>query len=374
MLNAHTTTNHLRRLASVTMLVIVLGASHALATGAILDVVNHVSQTNYEHYLRDQLFTHTGDNRGYGAQHDPARTNIFDLFDNFGLRPVLDGFPYSGHTYYNVVATLPGTTARSNQLYIIGAHYDSVNNPGADDNASGVAGVLEAARVLSQYRFEATLVFVAFDREEDYLIGSTDFATKHAADDIRGMISIDMIAWNGTSNHPEIYGRSASDPIKLALSNSVALYGDGLTASVYGRFDASDHVPFESRGFQACFLYEGGDNPYYHTSVDTVDTAGYIDYAFASKMTRATVGWLATQAGLVGPRQPPPLQFARGSGNLAVAWPTNATGFKLMFATNLVAQIDWSPVPETVQTNGTNFTVQLSTGAAPRRFYRLQWW
>lgn len=54
-------------------------------------------------------------------------------------------------------------------MYLVGAHYDSVDNPGADDNASGVAAVMEQARVLTQYQFDASLVFVALTaRSRDY--------------------------------------------------------------------------------------------------------------------------------------------------------------------------------------------------------------
>ena len=130
----------------------------------ISQIVDQVSQSSYTHYLDDLLYTHDGDNRGVlGAEHDPARTNIFNQFDSFGLNPYLDPFQYNSSTYYNVVATRPGTT-RPEDIYILGAHFDSVNNPGADDNGSGTAGILGAARVLSQYEFEATVVFIAFDR------------------------------------------------------------------------------------------------------------------------------------------------------------------------------------------------------------------
>jgi Zn-dependent M28 family amino/carboxypeptidase len=271
---------------------------------AISNLVAGVSQTSYQHYLADVLYTHTGDNRGVGgAQHDLARTNIYNLFQSFGLQTSLDPFTYGGSTYYNVVGVLPGAV-NPTQTYLVGAHYDSVNNPGADDNASGVAGVLEAARVLSQYRFEASLVFVAFDREEQGLYGSTDYAADHAGDDLRGMISLDMIAYNPVGAHHDrayIYGRTASNPIKNALANAMALYGGGLTSEIGGDTPYSDHAPFEARGFQAALLIEHAvwSNPNYHQAADSVDTANYIDHAFATLMTRSTVGFLATEAELL---------------------------------------------------------------------------
>jgi hypothetical protein len=79
------------------------------------------------------------------------------------------------------------------------------------------------------------------------------------------------------------------------------LYGHGLVPALGGDVPGSDHAPFEANGFQACLLIEGNiyNNGNYHQPSDTVDTAGYIDYAYATEMTRSTVGFLATEAGLL---------------------------------------------------------------------------
>jgi len=269
-------------------------------TPDVADAVGQVSQATYTDYLDNWLYTHDGDDRGYGPEHDLARDNIEQLLGDFGLATSLDPFTYSSNTYYNVVGVQTGTT-RPDDIYIVGAHYDSVSNPGADDNASGVAGVLETARVFGLFDLEATVVFIAFDREEQGLHGSAAYAADHSGDNILGMISLDMIAYNHEgSNEASIYGRSASTATKQALANAVTTYGGGLTPSDEGRLDGSDHASFEAQGFQAALLIEGGhgSNPYYHEAGDSVDTPAYIDYAFATNMTRATVGYLATAAGL----------------------------------------------------------------------------
>jgi len=275
----------------------------AVVAGPIDDIVAAVDQASYTSYLTDSLYTHNGDNRGIGgAQHDLARTNIYNAFVAFGLTTSLEPFTYAGSTYYDVVAVKPGTNPASG-TYILGAHYDSLNNPGADDNASGVAAVLEAARVLSQYQFNSTLVFIAFDREEQGLYGSAAYAAAHAGDDIDGMISLDMLAYNPAGpNHDTvlIYGRTASNPIKEALAEAIDLYGGGVTASIQGQLNSSDHAPFEARGWQACLLIETAvwTNPYYHKSTDSVDTLNYIDYTYATDLTRAATGYIATAATL----------------------------------------------------------------------------
>jgi hypothetical protein len=243
------------------------------------------------------LYTHNGSNRQWGPNHDLARTNIFNKFQEYGLNPVLEPFTYSSTTYYNVVATKVGTT-HPGEEYIVGAHYDSVNCPGADDNASGVSLVLEAARILSQYDSDYTIRFIAFDREEQGLIGSDAYATAHATADVLGMISADMVSYDEGGNLCRTYGRTSSNPLKLALGEAIATYG-GLNWTNYGQMDASDHAPFEWQGFQACCLIEQyTDNPYYHQTTDSVDMAGYINYPFAVKMTRSVVGYLVDAAGV----------------------------------------------------------------------------
>ena len=286
----------------IAVVICLLPALNSNAVGTTVnDIVSEVSQTTYRNYLDNTLYTHSGDDRGSGPQHDLARDNIYSQFNSFGLNTSLQSFSYSSNTYYNVVGVHPGTT-RPGDIYIVGAHFDSVNNPGADDNGSGTAGVLEAARILSRYSFEATMVFVAFDREEQGLIGSTAYAQQHSTDNILGMISLDMIGYNGSgSNGARIYGRDSSAGIKQDLADAISLYGNGLFAVVENRLDASDHAPFENAGFSACLLieYDVWNNPYYHTSMDSVDTPNYIDYAFATNMVGSTVGFLSDSAVLI---------------------------------------------------------------------------
>jgi hypothetical protein len=286
----------------IAVVICLLPALNSNAVGTTVnDIVSEVSQTTYRNYLDNTLYTHSGDDRGSGPQHDLARDNIYSQFSGFGLNTSLQSFSYSSNTYYNVVGVHPGTT-RPGDIYIVGAHFDSVNNPGADDNGSGTAGVLEAARILSRYSFEATMVFVAFDREEQGLVGSTAYAQQHSTDNILGMISLDMIGYNGSgSNGARIYGRDSSAEIKQDLADAISLYGNGLFAVDSGRLDASDHAPFENAGFQACLLieYDVWNNPYYHTSMDSVDTPNYIDYAFATNMVGSTVGFLSDSAVLI---------------------------------------------------------------------------
>jgi hypothetical protein len=258
-------------------------------------------QVSYDYYydlMDNWLFTHVGDSRGApsGADHDPARDNILALFQSYGLTAELE--PFSG--YYsgeNVVATKLGTV-HPDQIYIVGSHYDSVNNPGADDNASGCALVLEAARILSQYPSDYTIKFITFDHEEQGLIGSSAYVDAHSGDDVLGMISCDMVAYDPDTNNCNIYGRTASAPIKDSLAAAVAEYGDSLQYTVGGDEPYSNHAPFEAAGDQACLLIEGEvwSNPYYHTQQDSFEQPGNLNFPYAIRMTRSVVGWLVDQA------------------------------------------------------------------------------
>lgn len=285
-----------------------LGLGDALTYTAALsmpidNLVEQVNQANYTNLHQDLLYTHTGNSRGItGSEHDLARNNIQAYFGALGLQTSLEQFAFDGTMYCNVVGVHRGVT-RPDDVYLVGAHYDSVNCPGADDNASGTAAVMELARVLSQYSFDATLVFVAFDREEQGLYGSGAYATAHASDHIRGMLSLDMIAYNpdgATHDTVRFYDAVAGGQVKPDLAAAFAAYGRGLATVDSGLEDGSDHYYFEQRGFDAALVIEYGvfSNPNYHRAGDAVESADYIDYAYATKVTCGTLGYLATAAGL----------------------------------------------------------------------------
>ncbi|OPZ29007.1 MAG: Bacterial leucyl aminopeptidase precursor [Lentisphaerae bacterium ADurb.BinA184] len=268
----------------------------------IQDVVNQVSEAQYTAYLTadDFLYTQAGNNRNNGtAQFNAAVANVLDTFLSFGLAATIENTP----TYQNVVAPKNGSL-RPDDIYIVGAHLDSVGNPGADDDASGVAGVLECARVLSRYPTAASLVFITFDQEEDGLLGSTAYAQAARArgDNILGMLSLDMIAYNHPDGTPsaDIYGRTASDAVKNAVAAALLSYG-GLPATISGDYPYSDHAPFEAQGYPACLLIEDWGNPYYHQAADNTDVPGYLDYAYGTDMVRGAVGYLATAAVVLVP-------------------------------------------------------------------------
>ncbi len=268
-------------------------------TATIVDIVGQVNQTSYTDYLTNHLYTHDGNNRAIaGADHGDAQTAILNTFASFGTGAHLESFTHDGIPCANVVWTLPGLT-NPDRIWIVGAHYDSYNNPGADDDASGVAAVLEAARVLSQFRFADTITFVAFDAEEHGLVGSYRYAATHTTDNVLGMISLDMISWGTNAAWVGDYNQPGHT-LETRLAAAVTQYSGGITAQVRSTaFGGSDHVPFDLHpGWEGALLIEAnyGSNPNYHKTTDSVDTAGYINYAYATGMTRGAVGFLAGSA------------------------------------------------------------------------------
>ncbi len=288
-------------------LVIGAGAGATLAWAQSTTEGRHaallVDQAQYVAVHSDRLYTHDGDDRYWAPEHDLARDNIQQLFTEYGLETSIEPFNYGGYWGDNVVGQRTGTT-RPDEIYIIGAHYDSISfdemAPGADDNASGVAGVLEIARLVAQWPSEATVRCIAFDLEERGLFGSVSYVISHYTEDIRGMVSLDMLAYRlSPHNQAAVGGRAESGGVKTALIAALADCG-GITATDIGQADYSDHVPFEQVGFQAAVLneYDIYENTFFHTRWDSLETSNYIDYDYAIALTRGVLGWLVDAAGI----------------------------------------------------------------------------
>ncbi len=311
-----------------------LSYTFTVSTG-VFDAVGRVSQANYTHVHQDLLYTHLGDDRGSGPEHDLARDNILTYFQDLGLVTSLDPFSYNSQTYYNVVGVKAGAT-NPDDIYIVGAHYDSAYNPGADDNASGTAAVMEIARVLSQYEFDNTLAFIAFDREEQGLYGSEAYASAAAqrGDNILGMVNLDMIAYNpagANENKVLLYDGDGTDQGQIIsdLVNAFGLYGGGLSAVDNGWWtDRSDHAPFDAEGFDAALIieHEWQNNPHYHQSTDAIETQNYIDYAFATDIAGAVTGYLSAAAALADTTSLFSTSFSSADGFLRLSYNADQNG------------------------------------------------
>lgn len=193
------------------------------------------------------------------------------------------------HISNNIVATIQGSVHPEKECVIV-AHYDSysstnptVTAPGANDNATGTAAVMEAARVCAGKLFENTIRFVAVSGEELGMFGSDHYAFK-ARDEGRniiGAINGDMIGYPTTADTARLVVGSYQTPNRLVDSSFVynQRYGIGLTLTAIVDFTgASDYGPFALAGYDALDVAEataeeiwGGADPYYHTPQDTYD-------------------------------------------------------------------------------------------------------
>jgi len=126
-----------------------------------------------------------------------TKNYIESFFIQQNLPSYRQSFSHSGHTAHNIHARQSGYVNDSN-TYIIDAHFDGVaNTPGADDNGSGVAGMMEAARILSSYHFENTIRYIGFDLEELGLVGSQHYVQSGipSYEKTKGVVNFEMIGY-----------------------------------------------------------------------------------------------------------------------------------------------------------------------------------
>jgi hypothetical protein len=235
-----------------------------------------------------------------------AANYIKARFESFGIDSVY--FHHFSDTYKdNVVAVIPGV-GDGGQTVVIGGHYDSVTGdydfcPGADDNASGTAGVLECARVLAKQQFDATIVLVAFCGEEQGLVGSAAFAGEAADrdDNIIAMINMDMIGYvaPGDSIDLDVIDNESSQWLRDLVMDVGGLYVPELSL-VDGNLPggaSSDHRSFWTSGFDAILFFEdsGDYSPYIHTANDVVGTS-YVSPTLAERSVKVGVALAATLA------------------------------------------------------------------------------
>ncbi len=206
----------------------------------------------------------------------------------------------------SVVGRLPGWTAdKGSPVLVVGAHYDSVPDaPGANDDASGVAGVLELARVMSHYLWPLDIYFCAWNSEEIGLFGSAEVAAVFTNRDIEILqyYNLDMLLVGGDSGPSDermlaIYNSDTSFresryyaelmrmmSCNLGLNTVTTLSSDDCSYWMY-----SDHASFVRRGYDdVLFMIEAGDDSAYHTPLDTWDNPSY-SYTLAVD-TVASVG------------------------------------------------------------------------------------
>lgn len=185
----------------------------------------------------------------------------------------VEGAETKESTSYNVIATKkPDKKKSTDQIVIVGAHYDSVEGaPGANDDASGTATTLELARVMANMPIDTELRFITFGAEENGLLGSYAYVDSLTEDEIErtvGMFQMDMV---GSRDAGKLIMYTA-DGEKNIVTDLGAAAGSRLSETVnYGQEGRSDHVPFAEAGIPAALFIHAPVEPWYHTPEDTID-------------------------------------------------------------------------------------------------------
>ena len=275
---------------------------------------------------------------------DRLRTHVFELAEKIGERNLVhsDGlerardyvaaelrlaghavsilpFTHRGTTFHNVEAVLPGRVA-SDRSVVVGAHYDSVDgSPGANDNASGVAALLEVARTLAQRPSALTIRFVAFANEEPpYFntgegMGSVEYAKQldDPARTVRAMLSLETVGYYsespGSQHYPSIVGWFYPDrgnfiafvgnlASRSVLRTAIRTFRDSATLPSEGAMLPafipgvawSDHRSFWDAGVPAVMVTDTAPfrDPRYHTAMDSPER---LDYERMARLVTGTV-------------------------------------------------------------------------------------
>lgn len=312
----------------------------------------------------------------------------------------------------NVVATLPGMQAESrDRMYVVSGHYDSRNSddadaindsPGANDDASGTAAVMELACVMARHQFDASIVFMTVAAEEQGLYGAAHYAeqAKQKQLNIAGMFTNDII---GSSYNEEgkrdnsqvrlfaegipatkemsekmrtlIATGGENDSLPRQLARHVKEVGEryvkGFKVSIINRRDrylrGGDHAPFLDRGFAALrFTEPAEDFHHQHQNVRTEgnkkigDLPEFIDPDYIAQVTRVNAASLATLALAPAAPQEAKIRTAKLDNHTELTWQANTepdlAGYRIVWRDTTAAQWQGSQYVGNV----TSFTMPLS--------------
>lgn len=231
---------------------------------------------------------------------------ISEQFASYGYKVEFQSYKINGVTVKNIIVTKKGAKY-PDRFIIVGAHYDNYFNPGADDNASGIAGLLEVARLVSNYDSNNSIRFIAFVNEEppffktEYM-GSRIYAkaARLRNEDIKGVVILEMIGYYSnkpfSQRYPPIFGlfypnkgnfigvlgnfnswQLAKEVVSGLKERAQLPVESVVTFDFIGGIDFSDNGSFWKEGFPSIMVTDTASyrNKYYHSQSDTYDTLNY---------------------------------------------------------------------------------------------------
>ena len=329
---------------------------------------------------RQSLFAYVQTLEGFGSRHSlsdtqsstqgigAARSWLFNEFQRVGagrLEVRYQDFPHSVNgvatTQSNIVATLPGTSGYPG-LIVLGAHYDSrnvdpldgsVRAPGANDNATGVAMLLEAARLLSSRSWSQTIVFVAYAAEEQQTAGARSYvqnALIFESAQIDLALNYDIVG--GRFGIPQSIRAFALGP-DTSINHQLIRYIDYVSAFYLPQFpitviDAMDRPDrygdqreFINAGIAAVRFTESEEDP--STQHTGQDTSEKLDYDYMVKVTQLTVVAAANMAGAPARPQPPLIVAMEEPGWYILNWAPDRTAAGYAISFRPVGSPDYAP-------------------------------
>ncbi len=302
-----------------------------------IDIQEIVDQVDSNRLRSDLEFIEGIRHRTAGNIHlQEVKDNIESHFSAYGLENENSSWLWNGYNADNYIGRKSGLI-NDGATYVIDGHYDTVEeSPGADDNGSAIVGVMEALRVLAPYHFKKSIKFIAFDLEEEGLVGSLNYTNNGGIseyEEVEGVFNFEMIGYYDNSPnsqslpngfeilYPDAYNAVANDNFRGNFITNVGIhYAPGLinafedAATQYvpdlrvisvaapqnwqiltpdlGR---SDHAAFWLNDLPALMLTDGANfrNPNYHSPNDTI---GALNFTFMSNVVKATVAAVAELA------------------------------------------------------------------------------
>jgi aminopeptidase YwaD len=240
---------------------------------------------------------------------------------SWGYDVEIQEFTRNGTATANVVATLPGTM-HPDAVYVISSHLDSVaGGPGADDDGSGIAILLELARILKAYPQEATIQFGFFTGEESGLWGSQEFVRRfvEAKTNVVGALNNDMVGFANDQRMDNTirYSNAGIRDVQYAASilfTKITLY----SAKYYKSTDAQSYTDALGEVVGGIGSYPVLNSPHYHQSSDVMETISFPQLAETGKATLGSIMYMASS-----PSQLKGLALAKSGAGLTLSW-TNA--------------------------------------------------
>ncbi|HKT80801.1 MAG TPA: M20/M25/M40 family metallo-hydrolase [Vicinamibacterales bacterium] len=277
---------------------------------------------------------------------------LFNTYTSFGYEPEYQWFDnrqaVDGRTA-NVIAKLPGTIS-PDVVYVVSSHFDSVAaGPGADDDSSGTAALLEAARALAATPQPATIIFASFTGEEAGLLGSQEFVRRAVANGLHvvGALNNDMIGWSNDF-HLDNTIRYSNPGVRDVQHGAAMLFTRLVTydALYYKSTDAASYYDAYGDIVGGIGSYPVLSSPHYHQPHDLLEYENHEQIAETSKTTVATIMRLASSPSRVTGLKP-----ASRSGDMTtLVWDASPEKDITSYAVSVMAPGAQAPRVTTVST------------------------